>query len=246
MLNHIAIVEARLESERLRARLVRKLGTRSLLEFVVRRVTDCARLSDVVVVVGDDIDGNLARDLVPPDVEVFTNSDAPDGLGRFCDVLDHYQPDGVVRVCAENPFIDPVLIDQLVISAGEGPGCDYVGFRCRDGRPAASTSLGLFAEWCRPAALRVAQQRATATADRNQVTRYLYSNPEEFDVRLLPAPAGLDRDDLRLTIESEEDWEHAQVIFEALGPEELDWQRIAGLLHGQPELRERMAVLNRA
>lgn len=41
MLNHIAIVEARLESERLRARLVRKLGTRSLLEFVVRRVTDC-------------------------------------------------------------------------------------------------------------------------------------------------------------------------------------------------------------
>ena len=65
-------------------------------------------------------------------------------------------------------------------------------------------------------------------------------------MRLLPAPSGLDRDDLRLTIESEEDWEHAQVIFEALGPEELDWQRIAGLLRGQPRLRQRMAVLNRA
>ncbi len=74
MLNHIAIVEARLESERLRARLVRKLGTRSLLEFVVRRVTDCARVSGVVVVVGDDLDGTLARELVPSDVEVFASS----------------------------------------------------------------------------------------------------------------------------------------------------------------------------
>jgi spore coat polysaccharide biosynthesis protein SpsF len=245
MLNHIAIVEARLESERLRARLVRKLGTRSLLEFVVRRVTDCARLNGVVVVVGDDFDGTLARDLVPSDVEVFTSS-GRDALSRFCAVLDHYQPDGVVHVCAENPFIDPVLIDQLVISAGDGPDCDYVGFRCRDGRPATSTSLGLFAEWCRPAALRVAEQRAIAVADRNDATSYLYSHPDEFDLRLLPAPPGLDRDDLRLTIESEEDWDHAQVIFEALGPEELDWQRIAGLLRGQPGLRQRMAVLNRA
>ncbi len=161
-------------------------------------------------------------------------------------MLDHYRPDGAVRVCAENPFIDPVLIDQLVISAGEGPDCDYVGFRCRDGRPATSTSLGLFAEWCRPEAVRVARQRALTPSERNDVTRYLYSHPDEFDLRLLPAPSGLDRDDLRLTIESEEDWEHAQVIFEALGPEELDWQRIAGLLRGQPRLRQRMAVLNRA
>jgi len=245
MLNHIAIVEARLESERLRARLVRKLGTRSLLEFVVRRVTDCARVDGVVVVVGDDLDGTLARELVPSDVEVFT-SGGRDALGRFCEVLDHYQPDGAVRVCAENPFIDPVLIDQLVISAGEGPDFDYVGFRCRDGRPAASTSLGLFGEWCRPEALRVARQRAVATSDREHVTRYLYSHPDDFELRLLPAPSGLDRDDLRLTIESEEDWEHAQVIFEALGPDELDWQRIAGLLRGQPRLRQRMAVLNRA
>ena len=53
-------------------------------------------------------------------------------------------------------------------------------------------------------------------------------------------------DDLRLKIDFEEDWEHAQVIFEALGPDEWDWQRIADLLDSQPALRKRMAVLNRA
>ncbi|HZZ28429.1 MAG TPA: hypothetical protein VFE46_10545 [Pirellulales bacterium] len=64
-------------------------------------------------------------------------------------------------------------------------------------------------------------------------------------MRLIPAPQGLDRDDVRLTIGSEEDWEHAQAIFEALGPEQLDYQRIAGLLDHQPALRQRMAALNR-
>ena len=55
----------------------------------------------------------------------------------------------------------------------------------------------------------------------------------------------MDRDDVRLTIDSHEDWEHAQEILEALGPERLDWQGIAGLLHHQPGMRQRMAVLNR-
>ena len=65
-------------------------------------------------------------------------------------------------------------------------------------------------------------------------------------MRLIQVPAALDRDDVRLTVEEQEDWEHAEAIFEALGPESLDWQRIAGLLDQQPALRQRMAVLNQA
>lgn len=64
-------------------------------------------------------------------------------------------------------------------------------------------------------------------------------------MRMLPLPAVLDREDLRLRIDREEDWEHAQDIYEALGHDEWDWQGIADLLHSQPALRGRMAVLNR-
>ena len=65
-------------------------------------------------------------------------------------------------------------------------------------------------------------------------------------MRLIPIPVELDRDDVRLTIGVDEDWEHAQEILEALGPDELDWQRIANLLAAQPGMREKMANLNRA
>ena len=111
--------------------------------------------------------------------------------------------------------------------------------------PAILSSVGLFAEWCRTDALRRASEEVTLQSDREQVTSYLYSHPEKFAVRLIPAPPGLDRDDVRLTIDSEEDWDHAQTIFEALGPDSLDWQRIARLLEQQPRMRQEMAVLNR-
>ena len=76
-------------------------------------------------------------------------------------------------------------------------------------------------------------------ADREQVTRYLYSHPEIFGVRLIPVPAELDRDDLRLTVAHDEDWEHLHTIYDALGPERFDWRGIADLLHQHPSVRER-------
>ncbi|MDZ7617457.1 MAG: hypothetical protein U1E05_10655, partial [Patescibacteria group bacterium] len=82
-------------------------------------------------------------------------------------------------------------------------------------------------------------------ADRKHVTRYIYSHPERFQLRLIPAPREIDRDDVRLTLSGDEDWEHTLAIYDALGPEGLDWQRIALLLDHQPGLRHRMAALNR-
>jgi len=78
------------------------------------------------------------------------------------------------------------------------------------------------------------------------VTRFIYSHPETFKIRLIPAPPQIDREDVRLTVDVPEDWDHALAIFEALGSEEFDWQRIADLLDHQPTLRRRMADLNRA
>jgi len=243
-LKTIGIVQARLGSTRLRAKLARTLGGRSLLEWVVRRVTDCQRLDRVVVATGDESDNARVRQLVPRDVAVVTGSES-DVLGRFVDVLDAYPAEAVVRVCADNPFIDPDLIDRMVVAANDHPRCDYISYVSSAGRPVILSSVGVYAEWCRTDALRRADREATDPADREHVTRYLYSRPDLFNLRLLPTPSELDRDDVRLTVDFEEDWQHAQEIFDALGDDELDWQQIARLLDTQPEMRERMADLNR-
>jgi spore coat polysaccharide biosynthesis protein SpsF (cytidylyltransferase family) len=243
MLNTLGVIEV--QSERgTDWRLSRKLGGKSILEWVVRRATDCQRLDAVVVLCGRRFE-DAVRQLVPPDVEVLSLANR-DPLATTVAAIERLQARCAVHICADNPFNDPVLIDRLVTTADAHPGCDYIGYCRGDGRPAILTHLGVFAEWASGEALKRADREATSAADRRHVTTFLYGHPELFNVRLVPLPPELDREDMRLSIHGEEDWEHAQAIYEALASDEWDWQRIADLLAGQPAMRKRMAVLNRA
>lgn len=240
MLNTLGIIEVRQEEHR-HWSIGRKLGGKSILERVVRRVTDSERLDQVVVLCASEQLSNV-RDLVPSDVEVVAarNADSLSAAVAFCQRLN---AQALVHVSGENPFVDPELIDRLVTTADVHPNCDYIGYCRGDGRPAVLTHMGMLAEWCSVAALCSAAR--DAAADRRHFTATLYGHPERFNVRLLPLPIELDREDLRLRLDGEEDWEHAHVIYEALGHDEWDWRQVVDLLHGQPALRSRMAHLNR-
>jgi spore coat polysaccharide biosynthesis protein SpsF len=244
MLKNLGVVQACFHLPRFRSNAMRRLGGRSLLEWVIRRATDSTRLDGVIVVTGEfEKSGDLAR-LIPSDVPIFFGP-CSDALGRFVKALEQYPAEGAVRIQGDNPFVDPALIDRLITTAETEPDCDYVGYCLRDGRPAMHSPAGVYAEWFRFSALRRANRLARDELDRAQVTSYLYAHPDKFNVRLIPTPTEIDREDVRLTVDGEEDWEHALAIYEALGPERLDWQRIARLLDHQPALRSRMAALNR-
>jgi spore coat polysaccharide biosynthesis protein SpsF len=244
MLRNLGIVQACFHLPRFRCNAMRMLGGRPLLEWVVRRVTDSMRLDGVIVVGCDTGECCELGRLVPSDVPVFFG-EGEDALARFAKALEQYPAEGVVRVRGDNIFIDPGLIDRLVTTAESHPSCDYASYCSRDGQPAILSPVNVYAEWFRSSAIRKADRLARNPLDREHVTRYLYSHPEKFSLRLMPAPAEIDREDVRLTVDIEEDWEHALAIFDALGPERLDWQRIASLLDHQPALRSRMAALNR-
>ncbi len=241
----LGIVQACFQDADSIQKVLRRLRGKTVLEWVVRRVTDSTCLDGVIVVTDDAPCNSLVRAVVPPDVPIFVGPQA-DPLSRFVAALEHYPAEAVIRVRADNPFVDPGLIDRLISAADEHPECDYVSYCSRDGRPAILSPVGVFAEWFRVRALRRSARAAQLSEDRQEVTRYLYGHPEMFQIRLLAAPARIDRDDVRLVVDRPEDWEHALAIFDALGWEEFDWQRIANLLDHQPDLRQRMADLNRA
>jgi len=222
----------------------RRFGGKSLLEWVVRRVSDAESIRGLAVVAGND---SLARRLCegcPPDVRVL-HCEAPDALGRLAEAVRKLPCKAVVRLNVSHPFVDPHLIDRLVAAACTS-GCDYASYSFSDGRPVVQSKLGVFAEWCHVDAVLRADRIATAAADRAETTRFMYSRPDLFSQKMIAVPPQLDRHDLRLAIHDEEDWEELQQILDALGPESLDWQYIASLLDRQPSIRARMANRNRA
>jgi spore coat polysaccharide biosynthesis protein SpsF len=244
MLKTLGIVQANFRSPRFCTNASRRLGGRSLLEWVVRRVTDSMRLNGVIVLTGQTDDAHAIGRLVPSDVPLCC-CDAADEVSRVAKALETFPAEGVVRVCGDNLFIDPILIDRLVNAAEAQPDCDYVSYCSRDGRPAILSPVGLYAEWFSTDAIRRADRLTRCDGECRRVTEFFHANADKFTLRLIPTPAEVDRDDVRLTIDLEEDWEHALAIYDALGPERLDWRRIANLLDHQPAMRSRMATLNR-
>lgn len=222
----------------------RKFGNKPLVEWVARRVTE-AMCIDQVLVVADPSLRDVIAPLLPADVDAFFGPQR-DPLARLAAAIRKSDASSIVRVRADQPFVDPSLVDRLICDANVHPSCDYIGYVSRADGQLLQSRLGVFAEWCRSDAIFLADRSATDSLDRQQATRYVSMHPEQFQLRFLPVPAEIDRDDIRLAIDHEEDWENAHLIFDALGPERLDWRRIAELLADHPEMREKMASLNRA
>ena len=223
----------------------RRLCGRPLFEWVLRRVSESQQIDSVLALVGESQEARQAICQIPPDISVFVGEQG-DVLANLAAALHDFPATNFVRINVDNPFIDPILIDRLIATAERHPGYDYISFQSGDGRPAVLSQVGIFAEWYCTEALQRAHQEAIAKEDRENVTRYFMSHPERFQIRLIPVPAELDSHDVRLTVRVDQDWEHVEEILEAIGTDELDWQRIANLLAAQPGLRRTMASLNRA
>jgi spore coat polysaccharide biosynthesis protein SpsF len=246
MLKHLAIVQIDDEcglgtslsgSSTLPASAVamRRLGGKSVVEWLVRRVSDAQQVEGVIVVLPEKPEYLWVADLVPLDVPVHFSKKA-DPLGRLVEAASEYPCESLVRVSPENPLCDPTLIDRLLITAQRNPNCDYIGYCLSDGSPAYNSSLGLFVEWFRTAALMKAERESKAPADRYQVGRSMLAYPDLFNLRLLPVPGSLNREDIRLSVTRDEDWEHLLAILEAVGADQLDWQEVIQLIDHQPHL----------
>ncbi len=188
---------------------------------------DVQRADQIVVVLSRQDAVRCDVQQLPPDVSLLV-VDENDRLKQVCCALKKYPARGVIRVSVDNPFVDPVLIDRLIVAAEANAACDYIGYCFGDGRPVLHSPLGVFTDWCLAQTLLKMDDKIVDPKIRQDATRYFCSHPETFCLRLIPVPPELDRDDYHLIVD--DDWEQIQEIFEALGPDGIDSQRIASLL----------------
>jgi len=228
---------------------VRRLAGQPLVHWVLRRASDAQQLAGLVVSATPAQATTSFREALPGNVLLHV-SEAADAWTRLLDChawLQHQRREaitGFVQLSLDCPFVDPCLLDRLVVSADRESRADYATFRSARNDFALHSQIGLMAEYLRVEALRRWDGLAKSEESRRDPGQFLIGRPDEFHVRLLALPAMLDRDDLRLSIRHADDWDHAEQIVEALGLEHLEWQRIVSLLDSQPALRARMAVLN--
>ncbi|MBD3401802.1 hypothetical protein GF420_02820 [candidate division GN15 bacterium] len=217
------LTQARLGSSRFPAKVLEPLdGHTTLIEQVIERI----RLSAVgrtsaltVLTTTNPTDDRLVRFLQARNIGV-ARGDENDVYNRFHSFLmrQSQMADYVVRVCSDNPFIEPSFIDHL---AGYLSGCDraelpdYLSYGNEAGQPAILTHWGFFVEFVRTQAFLDAAGYLSTAAQREHVTPVFYSNPR-FHACLLPMPTDLPEREYRFTIDTPQDLSTASSILRSL------------------------------
>jgi spore coat polysaccharide biosynthesis protein SpsF len=180
-----AFVQARMGSRRLAGKSMLPIWRdMPLIELVLRRVRSARSLDRVVLVTtSHDRDDPLAAVARRLGVVLFRGSEQ-DVLGRFAAALGRYPADAVVRVCADNPFIEPRAIEELVRFFQSAQPCDYASnHTARSGLPD-----GIGSEIIAAGALRRAAIEAATAYDREHVPAFVVARPDDFRIAFAPPP----------------------------------------------------------
>lgn len=201
------IIQARTSSTRLKEKtIIPFCNSESILEIQISNlIGNQYNLPIIVATTQNKSDDQLIEKIKHLPVEIF-RGDEEDVLGRFIAAADKYSIKKIVRVCADNPFLQINLLDNL-LSVSEGSENDYVSYHF-EGTPVVKTHWGLFSEWVTINALKTVKQATNEKSYKEHVTNYIYENPRKFRINMIPLPSYFyESPQLRFTIDTEEDFE---------------------------------------
>jgi len=162
-------------------------------------------------------------------------------LARFIDCCHNYNFTKCVRVCADNPFISPKLIDEIIEASIDSPDIDYISHSV-NGTPGIRTHLGVFSELVSLKALEFIQSTTDDPYYLEHVTNYLYENKlEGHGVSFLPKDEYDKFSSMRLTIDNQKDFDScAQIPKLLIGKKQVSLEDIFSVVSKNPSIFETM------
>jgi len=233
-MNTVAIIQARMGSSRLPAKVFMDISGKPMLLHVIERLRHSALITAITVATTinkqDDVIGDLCR---KHDVGCYRGSET-DVLDRYYRAAKFWKAESVVRICSDCPLIDPTLTDR-VIGVYKENRKKYVG---------ASTIIkrtfprGLDAEVFSFSVLEEVWRNSDKTYQREHVTPYIYEHPQAFAMASIESESDLSY--LRWTVDTEEDLCFIRQVYERLYKEDRLFltNDVLELLAQEPALQE--------
>ncbi len=224
----LAIVQARLGSSRLPAKVLTDLGGQPVLWHVVERLRACTKLDQIVVAttIGKS-DHRIVSFCSRNGVSCFRGSE-DDVLDRYYRAAEEFGGDPVVRITADCPLIDPGIVDEVVSEFQDGD-FDYYA------TDEKSYPDGLDCEVFSYATLHDSWLQAHKRSDREHVTPYIVDNPGRYRIGF---HRGMNHGEMRWTLDRPEDLRFLRRVFEKLGSDSRGVRAtdVLQLLKDDPEL----------
>lgn len=226
----VAIIQARMGSTRLPAKVMKEICGSPILAHVVSRLKSSKLVDTVVVATTVDPSDDVIERWCDGNSTACFRGSVNDVLDRYCQAAKKLNARTIVRITSDCPLIDPWLVDKVIEKFSSG-GYDLV-------RTDSTYPDGVDVEVFNLSSLEKAGREAYLTSEREHVTPYIWKNPEVFSLLSIKNPVDLSH--MRWTVDDEKDFLLVKEIFEGLakGGKLFYIDDILDFLKRNPALRE--------
>ena len=170
-MKYAVIIQARIGSTRLPAKVLKNLCGKPVLEHELERIKQAKKIDGIIVATTDNENNQPIIDIAnKQNVNYFKGSEN-DVLARYYYAAKEYNVENIIRITADCPLIDPHLIDEM-IDVYEENACDIIT-NVPDDNSQMTYPRGLDIEIFRTTLLKEAFDKAESKYDREHVTPYI-------------------------------------------------------------------------
>lgn len=203
-----AIIQARCGSTRFPNKVFADICGNPLIWHVVHRLKFAETVDQIVLATTTNpLDDKLFDWGVNHGITVFRGSE-DNVLNRYHEAARFVNADIIIRITADDPFKEPIIIDNAVRKLIE----EQADFVCNNCPP--SYPEGLDVEVFTKRALGIAERESLNFFEREHVTQYFYHNPLAFKILNISNVENISY--LRWTIDTEVDFLMVQEVYSRL------------------------------
>ena len=210
----VFIVQARLGSTRLPNKLVLPFWKeKSILDLILEKIT--RKFPDIPVILATSV--NPKDDKLRSTAErygcFFFRGSEDDVLNRFIEAALKHDKRKIIRICADNPFLDT---DELAVLIENINNDDYISFHI-DNIPTIKTHFGFWAEYTTLESLQKVSELTENNLYHEHVTNFIYENPNFFNIKFINPKISLSvKDEIRMTLDTLQDFDMLSKIYSRL------------------------------
>lgn len=213
----VAIIQARMNSSRLPGKALKDLCGMPILAQLISRIDGATFLDKIIVATTDTENDDPIETLCKNENILIFRGSENDVLERIVLTSKQFSADIIVRLTADNPFVNAELIDLILYEfEREFPHIDYMSNTEKTHFP-----HGLYVEVIKASILEKLNAQELSERHREHVTTFIRENPYLFKLKHYYGNFVFNYKNL--SIDTEEDYKRLSEIFRKLQEQSLNF-----------------------
>ncbi len=228
----VVIIQARFSSTRLPGKVLMKIKDKMILDYVIDRLKLCKNVDDIVLATSRNKKDDAIEKYAKEKKINYIRGSEENVLSRYYEAAKKYNADVIVRITSDCPLIDFEIVDEVIKKHIENKA-DYTSNVLERTYP-----RGFDTEVFNFEILETTYKNADKDYHKEHVTEYIMEHPEKFKLLNVEAKGKIKRPDIRITVDTKEDFELIKNIILHFSDIKFTAKDIIDFLNDNPESLE--------